>query len=160
MLKTPQRRSTIFIVIFVYLHFFLLFLLLTLNKTQLNVCWVSPYQLINAGITNCCNYLQMYKNLSAIVRELIRDCDPKQSSCSKKNFFSLQRTIFNNREPFFSEHSLSLLYESGCGQPFLNGKGIFQESISNHKLQIYNAFDKCFDLRYVAISKKHFQPYI
>ena len=102
MLKTPQRRSIIFIVIFVYFYLFLLFLLLTLNKTQLNVCGVSPYQLINAGITNCCNYLQMYKNLSAIVRELIRDCDPKQTSCSKKKpFFPCRELYLIAGNPFF-----------------------------------------------------------
>ena len=42
------------------------FLLLTLNKTQFNVCWVPAYQLINIQITQCCNYLPMNKNLSVI----------------------------------------------------------------------------------------------
>ena len=46
-----------------------------LNKTQLNVCWVPPYQLINAEITNCCNYLPMYGNLSEIEAHK-KDCDP------------------------------------------------------------------------------------
>ena len=54
----------------------ILFLLLTLNKTQLNVCWVPPYQLIYAEVTNCCNYLQMYKILSEIEAHK-KDCDPK-----------------------------------------------------------------------------------
>ena len=34
---------------------------------QVNVCWVPPYQFINAEITYCCTYLQMYKNLSEII---------------------------------------------------------------------------------------------
>ena len=33
---------------------------------QLNICWVPHYQFINAEITHCCNYRQMYKNLSEI----------------------------------------------------------------------------------------------
>ena len=33
---------------------------------QVNVCWVSPYQFINAEITYCRNSWQMYKNLSEI----------------------------------------------------------------------------------------------
>ena len=66
---------------------FLLFLVLTFNKTLLNVCLVSPYQLKNIEIANCCYYLQMYKIL--VKQKLIRDCDPKQG------------TILNRREPFF-----------------------------------------------------------
>ena len=54
----------------------ILFLLLTLNKTQLNVCWVPPYQRIYAEVTNCCNYLQMYKILREIEAHK-KDCDPK-----------------------------------------------------------------------------------
>ena len=54
--KTPERLSTVFFVNFWYfLHLFLLFLLLTLNKTRLNV-----------QITNYCNNLQNCKNLSEI----------------------------------------------------------------------------------------------
>ena len=33
---------------------------------QVNICWVPPYQFINAGITYYWNYWQMYKNLSEI----------------------------------------------------------------------------------------------
>ena len=33
---------------------------------QVNVCWVPPYQFINAEITYCCNYWQMYTSLSEI----------------------------------------------------------------------------------------------
>ena len=33
---------------------------------QVNVCWVPPYQFINAEITCCRNYWQMYENLSEI----------------------------------------------------------------------------------------------
>ena len=33
---------------------------------QVNVCWVQPYQFMNADITYCRNYWQMYKNLSEI----------------------------------------------------------------------------------------------
>ena len=33
---------------------------------QVNVCWVPPYQFINAEITYCRNYWQMYENLSEI----------------------------------------------------------------------------------------------
>ena len=31
---------------------------------QVNVCWVSLYQFMNAETTYCYNYWQMYKNLS------------------------------------------------------------------------------------------------
>ena len=33
---------------------------------QVNVCWVQTYQFMNADITYCRNYWQMYKNLSEI----------------------------------------------------------------------------------------------
>ena len=33
---------------------------------QVNVCWVPPYQFINAEITYCRNYWHMYENLSEI----------------------------------------------------------------------------------------------
>ena len=53
---------------------------------QVNVCWVPPYQCIKDETTYCCNYRQMYKNLSensSSVKAVI------QSSCSLKNVFSL-----------------------------------------------------------------------
>ena len=65
-IEAPERLSTVFFVNFrCFLHLFLLFLLLTLNKTQLNASWVLPYQLINAETTNCCNYV-LYKNFCEI----------------------------------------------------------------------------------------------
>ena len=64
-----QRRSTVFIVNFEYISY--LFTpfssVFTVGFEQLNVCWVPPYQFINVGMTYCCKYLQMYKNLSEMV---------------------------------------------------------------------------------------------
>ena len=40
------------------------FVVSAVDFEQTNVCWIPPYELINAEITNCCNYLQMYQNLS------------------------------------------------------------------------------------------------
>ena len=73
----------------IFLHIFLLFLLLNLNKTQLNVCLVSPYQLVNAEITKCCNYLHMFKNLSEIEARK-KDFDPSSVVVPKKLFFSFR----------------------------------------------------------------------
>ena len=143
-----------------FLHLFLLFLLLTWNKTQLNVCRVPPYQLINAEITNCCNYVHMYKNLSELQKLIRKTVIQSRVVVLKKKFFSLQVTIFNHRESFFSENSVSLFHESSCVQPLLNGYGIFQKSTCNHKLQTHHAFDRYFYLRCAAISKEHLQPYI
>ena len=67
-IKTPGWPSSLFIANFKCIS--LLFLVFC--------CWlgVPPYKFINAEITYCCNYWQMYKNLSKIIR---KDCDP----CSK-----------------------------------------------------------------------------
>ena len=43
------------------------FSVFTVNFEQVNVCWVPPYQFINAEITYRCSYQQMCKNLSEIV---------------------------------------------------------------------------------------------
>ena len=64
-----QRRSTAFIVNFVYIshHFTPFSIVSTVGFEQLNVCWVPLYQFINIGITYCCKHYQMYKNLSEMV---------------------------------------------------------------------------------------------
>ena len=61
---------------------------------------------------------------------------------------------------YYSQGIISLFHESSCGQPFLNGYGIFQKSTCNHKLQIYKVFERYFYLRCVAISKEHVHPYL
>ena len=52
--------------------------------------------------------------------------------------------MFNRREQFFSEYSVSLFHKSSCGHPFLNGYGIFQKSTCNHELRIYSVFGRYF----------------
>ena len=39
---------------------------LAVDFEQVKVCWVPPYQFINAEITHCRNYWQMYTNPSKI----------------------------------------------------------------------------------------------
>ena len=56
-IKTPQRRSTVFIVNFEHISYLHLFSSVsTVGFEQVNVCWVPPYQFINVDITYCCNY--------------------------------------------------------------------------------------------------------
>ena len=42
------------------------FIVSAVDFEQVNVCWIPPYQFINAEITYCLNYWQMYKNLGEI----------------------------------------------------------------------------------------------
>ena len=63
------------------------FIVSAVDFEQTNVCWIPPYELINAEITNCCNYLQVYQNLSETEAHK-RMWSKVDSSCSKKGFFS------------------------------------------------------------------------
>ena len=95
---------------------------------QVNVCWVPPYQCIKDETTYCCNYRQMYKNLSensSSVKAVIK------SSCSLKNVFSLQVTVFSRREQFF-QSTVSLYFIKVVA------------TIHSHELRIYNVFDRYF----------------
>ena len=111
---------------------------LAVDFEHVKVCWVPPYQFINAEITYCRNYWQMYKNLSEIEVH-------KKRVWSKvvppKKCFSLQVTAFSRREQFSSGYSVSLFHKSSCGYSFLNGYGIFQNSACSHYLRIHNLFD-------------------
>ena len=57
-IKSPQRRSTVFIVNFEHISY--LFTPFTCASTvgfeQINACCVPPFQFINIEITYCCNY--------------------------------------------------------------------------------------------------------
>ena len=57
-IKSPQRRSTVFIVNFEHISY--LFApfssVSTVGFEQVNACWVQPYQFINVEIIYCCNY--------------------------------------------------------------------------------------------------------
>ena len=72
---------------------------------QVNVFWVSPYQFLNAEITCCYIYWQMFKY-------------PSEIAAHKK--ISLKVTAFSRREQLFSGCSVSLFHKSSCGHPFLN----------------------------------------
>ena len=113
---------------------------LAVDFEQVNVCWVPPYQFINAQITCWRNYWPMYKNLSEIEvhkkRVWSRVVAPKKC-------FSLQVIAYSCREQFPSGYSVTLFHKSSCGYSFLNGYGILQKNASSHKLRIHNVFDRC-----------------
>ena len=64
--------------------------------------WVPPYQFINAEITSCCNFWQMYKNYSEIAAHKKRLWSKVSPN---KTFFPFPPlvTVFNLREGSFSE---------------------------------------------------------
>ena len=53
--KTPERRSTVFIVNLL-LTYFTVFSSVCVDFKQVSVCWVPRYQFENAEITYCRNY--------------------------------------------------------------------------------------------------------
>ena len=57
-IKSPQRRSIVFTVNFEHTSYiFTTFSIVsTVGLEQVNVCWVPPFQFINAEITYYCNY--------------------------------------------------------------------------------------------------------
>ena len=59
-IKSPQRRSTVFIVNFEHVsHLFNPFSSVsTVGFEQVNICWVPPYQFMNVEINYCCNYIR------------------------------------------------------------------------------------------------------
>ena len=59
-IKSPQRRSTVFIVNFEHVsHLFTPFSSVsTVGFEQVNICWVPPYQFMNVEINYCCNYIR------------------------------------------------------------------------------------------------------
>ena len=61
--KTPERLSTVLNLDII--HYFLQ--CPAVEFEEANACCVPPYQLINAEITYCRNYSQMYENLSEII---------------------------------------------------------------------------------------------
>ena len=63
-----KDTRTIFCCIYckVWVHFMPFFIVSAVDFEQVNVCWIPPYQFINAEITYCLNYWQMYKNLGEI----------------------------------------------------------------------------------------------
>ena len=141
-IKTPDRFSTVFIVDFGHiLYLFLVFKLLTINKS---VFVESIYKRWNNKL------LQSLKKTVAQSRVVV----------PKKVVFFSSVTVFNRRQKFVSENSISLLHKGSCSQPCPNGYCIFQKSTWDHKLHIYNVFDKYFYLRGIVTSKEHLQPYI
>ena len=93
---------------------------------------------MNAEITYCYNYWQMYKNPSEIAahKKRLRS----KVAVLKKN--SLKVTAFIGRtQIFFSSYSVFLFHKSSCGHPFLDGEGFFKKSTYGHNLCIYNVFD-------------------
>ena len=70
-IKLLQRCSTPFIVNFEHVSYlFTLFSSASIVRfEQVIVCWAPPYQFINVEIIYCCNYYQMYKNLSEMAAD-------------------------------------------------------------------------------------------
>ena len=106
---------------------------------QENVCWVPPYQFINAEITYCRNYWQMYENLTEI--EVHKNRVWSKVVVPNKMFFLVGYCV-QSQGTFFLRYSVSLFHKSSCGLSFLNRYGIFQKSPYSHKLRIYNVFDR------------------
>ena len=94
---------------------------------QANVSWVTLYQFRNSEIIHCCNYWQMYKNLSEI--EFLKKRVWSKVVSPRKIFFLVGYCI-NRREQFFSGQSFSLFHKSSCGHSFLNGYGIFRRALA------------------------------
>ena len=113
---------------------------LAVDFEQVNVCWVTPYQFINAEITYCRNYWKMHKNLGEIEVHKKRVWSNVVAS---KKCFSLQVTASSRREQFSLGYSVSLFHKSSCVYSFLSGYGIFQKGACSHKLRIHNVFDRC-----------------
>ena len=136
-----KDTRTIFCCIYckVWVHFMPFFIVSAVDFEQVNVCWIPPYQFINAEITYCLNYWQMYKNLGEID---VHKKSVKSKLVVPNKMFSLQVTTFSRREQFFPRYSVSLFHKSSCGHSFLNGYGIFQKSNYSHKLRAYNVFDR------------------
>ena len=66
-LNSKDTRTTFYCIYCKLWAYFMPFSsVLPVDFEQVNVCWVSPYKFINAEMTYCRNYWQMYKNLSEI----------------------------------------------------------------------------------------------
>ena len=74
-------------------------------------------KLLTAAIINKCTKILVKGQL------IKKDCDSKY--LLPRDIFSLQFTVFNRREVFFSEHSVSLFRKSSCGHPVINGYCIY-----------------------------------
>ena len=94
---------------------------------------------MNAEITYCYNYWQMYKNPCEIAARKKR---LRSKVVVPKKKFSLRVTAFSRREQFFSGYSVSLFHKSSCGHPSLNEYGFFKKSTCSHELRICNVFDR------------------
>ena len=73
---------------------------------------------MNAEITYCYNYCQMYKHPSKIAAHKER---LRSKAVVPKKKISSKVTAFSRREQFFSGYNVSLFHRSNCGHPFLNG---------------------------------------
>ena len=119
-IKSPQGRFTVFIVNFEHISYLFtpFFSVSIADFEQVNICWVPPYQFTKVEITYCCNYKQMYKNLSKMAVHK-KDCDPKQSFL--KTFFHCSLLCLID----FTEYSVSLFHKISSGYPLLNGYCIY-----------------------------------
>ena len=105
-----------------------------------------------------CNYWQMYKSL----REIIVHKKQLRSKVvlPKKSISSLLVSMFNHREPFFSEYSFLYFTKVVAAiYSLMDTEWIryFYKSTCSHELHIYNVFDRSFYLSRIAISKERLQ---
>ena len=105
-LNSKYTRTTFYCIYCKLWAYFIPFsTVLPVDFEQVNVCWVSPYQFINAEITYCRNYWQMYKNLSEI--EVHKKRVWSKVVAPKKMFFLVgycvqsQGTVFFRVQCFF-----------------------------------------------------------
>ena len=80
---------------------------------QVNVCWVLPYQFINAEIIYCHNYFQIYKNLNEI------EVHKKKvwfKVIVTKNVFACRLLHLVTGNIFFSGYSISLFHKNSISQ--------------------------------------------
>ena len=85
-LNSKDTRTTIYCIYCKPFTYFLPFSKVSaLDFEQVNVRWVPPYQFKNAEITYCCNYWQMYKNLSEMAAQKRRVWS--KVVVAKKRFF-------------------------------------------------------------------------
>ena len=119
--------------------------------------------------------LTMYKRRNNILLQLLTDVKSlRQRIVHKKRFWykgvllkksisSLQVTMFNRREHFFSEYSVSLFHKSNWCHPFFNGYGmdtVFLKEQLQPGVTHIQCMWQIFYLNRIAISKEHLQPYI